>query len=158
MGRVAPEDFYGPPEPVHMPTACFCCWQVKDPDIGRDVVSLGFVKDLEIGNEETTGQRSVKFCLCLTTPACPFKGQIQQEAEAVVRKLPWVKQVSARFCKQPCSMLPLISCAWLSRLSPSLPLLFPSVALFPCLSLSVTLPISRFLGLSNAKPYTFVFR
>ncbi|CDJ53109.1 MRP protein, putative [Eimeria brunetti] len=66
--------------------------RVKDPDIGRDIVALGFVKDLEIG-EEGTGGRNVKFCLSLTTPACPFKGQIQEEAQASVKCLPWVKEV-----------------------------------------------------------------
>ncbi|KAL8269435.1 hypothetical protein Esti_006625 [Eimeria stiedai] len=66
--------------------------EVKDPDIGRDIVALGFVSDLEVqGGEANEG--TVKLCLRLTTPACPFKAQIQQEAEAAVRKLPWVKQV-----------------------------------------------------------------
>ncbi|CDI85442.1 MRP protein, putative [Eimeria praecox] len=67
--------------------------QVKDPDIGRDIVALGFVKDLEIGEEEVGG-RNVKFCLSLTTPACPFKGQIQEEAKTLVQCLPWVKKAS----------------------------------------------------------------
>lgn len=71
------------------------CLQVKDPDIGRDIVALGFVKDLEVGEEETGG-RNVKFCLNLTTPACPFKGQIQEEAQASVKCLPWVKEVLMR--------------------------------------------------------------
>ncbi|XP_026191951.1 fe-S cluster assembly factor HCF101, chloroplastic [Cyclospora cayetanensis] len=66
--------------------------QVKDPDIGRDIVALGFVSDLEIGKEEVGG-RNVQFCLRLTTPACPFKGHIRDEAEAAVRRLPWVKEV-----------------------------------------------------------------
>ncbi|KAL8442385.1 hypothetical protein Emed_007297 [Eimeria media] len=66
--------------------------EVKDPDIGRDIVALGFVSDLEIQGGETN-EGIVKLCLRLTTPACPFKAQIQQEAETAVRKLPWVKQV-----------------------------------------------------------------
>lgn len=66
--------------------------QVKDPDIGRDIVALGFVRDLEIGEEERGG-RNVKFCLRLTTPACPFKRQIQDEAKSLVKCLPWVKEV-----------------------------------------------------------------
>ncbi|KAL8454975.1 hypothetical protein Emag_001228 [Eimeria magna] len=66
--------------------------EVKDPDIGRDIVALGFVSDLEVQGGETN-EGTVKLCLRLTTPACPFKAQIQHEAEAAVRKLPWVKQV-----------------------------------------------------------------
>ncbi|KAL8428512.1 hypothetical protein ACSSS7_007177 [Eimeria intestinalis] len=66
--------------------------EVKDPDIGRDIVALGFVSDLEVQGGETN-EGTVKLCLRLTTPACPFKAQIRQEAEAAVLKLPWVKQV-----------------------------------------------------------------
>ena len=41
--------------------------QVRDPDLGRDIVTLGFVKDLQIDGE------SVSFAIELTTPAlsCP---------------------------------------------------------------------------------------
>ena len=38
---------------------------VRDPDLGRDIVSLGFVKDVRID----AGQ--VSFTNELTTPACP---------------------------------------------------------------------------------------
>lgn len=55
-------------------------------------MALGFVRDLEVvGGSKADGQ--IKFSLCLTTPACPFKGQLEKEAEAVVRELPWVKEV-----------------------------------------------------------------
>ena len=39
--------------------------QVMDPDLHRDIVTLGFVKDLQIRDEE------ISFTLVLTTPACP---------------------------------------------------------------------------------------
>lgn len=65
---------------------------MRDPDIGRDIVALGFVRDLEV-TEGGAADGRVKFCLRLTTPVCPFKGEIKQEAEAVVRRLPWVRQV-----------------------------------------------------------------
>jgi len=38
---------------------------VKDPDLGRDIVTLGFIKDLEVGDHR------VSFALQLTTPALP---------------------------------------------------------------------------------------
>ncbi|KAL8434906.1 hypothetical protein Efla_000717 [Eimeria flavescens] len=67
--------------------------EVKDPDIGRDVVTLGFVRDLEIQGDDGM-KKVVKLSLRLTTPACPFKGQIKKEAEAAIRKLPWVKEAN----------------------------------------------------------------
>ena len=41
--------------------------QIKDPDLGRDIVTLGFVKDLQISGE------NVSFTIELTTPgsSCP---------------------------------------------------------------------------------------
>jgi len=43
--------------------------QIKDPDLGRDIVALGFVKDLQISGE------NVSFTIELTTPACPVRDQ-----------------------------------------------------------------------------------
>ncbi|MBM3984582.1 MAG: Mrp/NBP35 family ATP-binding protein, partial [Planctomycetes bacterium] len=60
---------------------------VQDPDLHRDVVSLGFVKDLGID----AGR--VAFRLDLTTPACPVKDQLKAEAERVVRAVPGVTAV-----------------------------------------------------------------
>lgn len=54
---------------------------VQDPDLHRDIVALGFVKDLVVGD----GQ--VSFKIELTTPACPVKDQLQAQAETVVRSL-----------------------------------------------------------------------
>lgn len=60
---------------------------VKDPDLHRDIVSLGFVRDLEVKNG------SVKFNLELTTPACPVKDQLKQECESKIRGLGGVSTV-----------------------------------------------------------------
>ena len=54
---------------------------VVDPDLGRDIVSLGFVKNLTID-----GTR-VAFAIELTTPACPVKDQMQEQARAAVSAL-----------------------------------------------------------------------
>jgi len=61
---------------------------VQDPDLNRDIVSLGFVHDLAIeGND-------VRFRLVLTTPACPMKRQFVEQCEAEIRKaLPSVGRV-----------------------------------------------------------------
>src|SRR5437660_8887319 len=67
---------------------------VKDPDLHRDIVSLGFIKDLRID-----GGR-VAFTIELTTPACPVKEQMRDQARAAVMQLPGVAeadvQMSAR--------------------------------------------------------------
>ncbi|MCE2541015.1 MAG: DUF59 domain-containing protein, partial [Acidobacteria bacterium] len=54
---------------------------VVDPDLGRDIVSLGFVKNLTID-----GAR-VAFAIELTTPACPVKDQMREQARAAVSAL-----------------------------------------------------------------------
>jgi ATP-binding protein involved in chromosome partitioning len=60
---------------------------VVDPDIRRDIVSLGFVKDLSVADGR------VSFTIELTTPACPVKDQLRDQAVAAVRALPGVSQV-----------------------------------------------------------------
>lgn len=48
--------------------------RIKDPDLGRDIVSLRFVKDLRIHGEQ------VAFAIQLTTPACPVRDQMKEQA------------------------------------------------------------------------------
>jgi ATP-binding protein involved in chromosome partitioning len=60
---------------------------VQDPDLHRDIVSLGFIKDLTI-NGGTVG-----FTIELTTPACPVKDQMRDQARAAVLALPGVSDV-----------------------------------------------------------------
>ncbi|HEY1309011.1 MAG TPA: Mrp/NBP35 family ATP-binding protein [Vicinamibacterales bacterium] len=54
---------------------------VVDPDLRKDIVSLGFVKDLTVA----AGRAS--FTIELTTPACPVKDQMRDQAAAAVRAL-----------------------------------------------------------------------
>src|SRR5918996_3025527 len=63
---------------------------VIDPDLRKDIVALGFVKDLGID-----GGR-VAFTIELTTPACPVKDQMRDQASAAVRALPGVIDVAVR--------------------------------------------------------------
>jgi len=60
---------------------------VKDPDLHRDIVALNFVKDLRID-----GGR-VAFTIELTTPACPVKDAMRDQARAAVSSLPGVTDV-----------------------------------------------------------------
>ncbi|HJU85502.1 MAG TPA: Mrp/NBP35 family ATP-binding protein [Nitrososphaeraceae archaeon] len=52
--------------------------KVVDPELHKDIVSMGMVKDLAI----TDGK--VSFTLELTTPACPFNSDIEQDVRAAI--------------------------------------------------------------------------
>jgi ATP-binding protein involved in chromosome partitioning len=60
---------------------------VRDPDLNRDIVSLGFIKNLNVD----AGR--VAFTIELTTPACPVKDQMRDQARAAVMQLPGVSSV-----------------------------------------------------------------
>ena len=60
---------------------------VRDPDLNRDIVSLGFIKNMSID-----GGR-VAFTIELTTPACPVKDQMRDQARAAVMQVPGVSSV-----------------------------------------------------------------
>ncbi len=60
---------------------------IIDPDLGKDIVSLGFIKNLAIDGT------AVRFTLELTTPACPVKAEFKARAEAAVRAIPGVNAV-----------------------------------------------------------------
>ena len=61
---------------------------VQDPDLGRDIVSLNFVKDLRVEGGK------VSFVIELTTPACPVKEQMHDQAVAAVSALAGVTGVT----------------------------------------------------------------
>jgi len=62
--------------------------QVRDPDLHKDIVTLGFVRDLRIDGGE------VSFRIVLTTPACPVREQLQEEARGVVAAVPGVVKIN----------------------------------------------------------------
>lgn len=61
---------------------------IKDPDLHKDIVTLGFVQDLRI---ENGGE--VSFRLVLTTPACPVKEAFEAEAHELVSQIAGVSSV-----------------------------------------------------------------
>src|SRR5687767_657754 len=63
---------------------------VVDPDIRKDIVTLGFVKNLAIENGR------VSFTIELTTPACPVKDQLRDQAAGAVRALAGVANVDVQ--------------------------------------------------------------
>src|SRR5262245_13202908 len=63
---------------------------VTDPDLHRDIVSLGFIKDL------TADGGRVSFTIELTTPACPVKDQMRDQARTAVQRIPGVSAVDVQ--------------------------------------------------------------
>lgn len=55
--------------------------KVVDPELHKDIVSMGMIKDLTIGNGK------VGFTLELTTPACPFNSDIEQDVRNTIAGL-----------------------------------------------------------------------
>ncbi|HKT21374.1 MAG TPA: Mrp/NBP35 family ATP-binding protein [Nitrososphaerales archaeon] len=64
--------------------------EVKDPELGRDVVSLHMIEGVKVN-----GGR-VEFTLNLTTPACPLRTRLEESAKAAVAGIPGVKQVEMK--------------------------------------------------------------
>lgn len=66
--------------------------EVQDPDLGKDIVTLGFVKDIQF--IETIGSTDVfdsKFTVELTTPACPVKEQFRADCQRIAESLPFIR-------------------------------------------------------------------
>src|SRR5262249_19601865 len=62
--------------------------KIQDPDLHRDVVTLGFIKNLKIEGGDIT------FDFVLTTPACPAKDQMRDDAVMLLSALPGVSHVN----------------------------------------------------------------
>src|ERR1700692_1211073 len=61
---------------------------IQDPDLGRDVVSLGMIKELDV-----SPQGKVSFTFELTTPACPVRDRFKSQAQDLVGEIPGVTGV-----------------------------------------------------------------
>ena len=68
--------------------------KVQDPEIHRDIVSLGMVKNLEV-----TGGK-VAFTVELTTPACPLRERIQEDCQKALVGLNGVTDLQISFGAQ----------------------------------------------------------
>jgi len=67
---------------------------VRDPDLNRDIVSLGFVKDVKICGD------TASFKIELTTPACPVREQMKEQARKAVLAIPGLKNVDIQMTSQ----------------------------------------------------------
>jgi ATP-binding protein involved in chromosome partitioning len=67
---------------------------IMDPDLHRDIVALGFIKNLRVK------EGSVAFDIELTTPACPVKETMKADALRLVSALPGVSDVTVNMTAQ----------------------------------------------------------
>ena len=78
---------------------------VIDPDLHKDIVSLGFIHDLEIADGGGVSLRIV-----LTTPACPMKDRLRNEAYDNIAAIPGVGEINitmdARTVKHDSKVVP----------------------------------------------------
>ena len=58
---------------------------VIDPDLKKDIVSMGMIKDLELN------EGNLKFTLELTTPACPFNVEIEDDVRKAIADITELK-------------------------------------------------------------------
>jgi ATP-binding protein involved in chromosome partitioning len=72
---------------------------VKDPDLHKDIVALGFVKKVGIDAGK------VSLVIELTTPACPVKDLMRDQARAAVSALPGVTNVEIEMTAQVRSVM-----------------------------------------------------
>ena len=68
--------------------------KVQDPEIHRDIVSLGMVKDLGISDGK------VAFTVELTTPACPLRETIDSDCRKALAEVPGVTALEINFGAQ----------------------------------------------------------
>ena len=68
--------------------------RVQDPELHRDIVSLGMVKDLAVANGK------VAFTVELTTPACPLRESIEGDCKKELAGIPGVRDLAITFSAQ----------------------------------------------------------
>lgn len=71
--------------------------QVKDPEVGLNIIDLGLVYDVDVNAESG----HVKVNMTLTSPGCPAGGQILGETDQVVRSLDGVNEVDVELVWEP---------------------------------------------------------
>lgn len=75
--------------------------KVEDPELHRDVVSLGMIKELAVQ------EGVVRLTLVLTTPACPVREKFESDVRASVEAIPGVQRVELATTAQVRSVHPL---------------------------------------------------
>ena len=67
---------------------------VQDPELHRDIVSLGMVKNLAVNSGR------VSFTVELTTPACPLRETIENDCKKALAAVPGISGLEISFGAQ----------------------------------------------------------
>jgi metal-sulfur cluster biosynthetic enzyme len=70
--------------------------QVKDPELGLNIIDIGLVYDVLISPENDVTVR-----MTLTSPGCPSGPEIMQDARLVVEELEGVKSATVELVWEP---------------------------------------------------------
>jgi len=69
--------------------------EVKDPELGLDIVSLGLVYDVSVEKDK------VKVVMTFTTPFCPYASQLEKEVKSTIGELEGVSEVEVEVTFDP---------------------------------------------------------
>jgi len=69
--------------------------RVIDPELGRDIVELGLIYELEIEGDDVT------VVMTLTTPGCPMQAPIMDGVHRVLSAVPWVGSTTVQLVWEP---------------------------------------------------------
>jgi len=81
-------------EPITEEKILAALGNVQDPEIHRDIVSLGMVKNLGVSNGR------VSFTVELTTPACPLRETIENDCKKALAEVPGITGLEISFGAQ----------------------------------------------------------
>lgn len=70
--------------------------QVKDPELGLNIVDIGLVYDIEVSEQ---GDANVK--MTLTSPGCPSGAEIMEDARLVVEQVEGVNSAAIELVWEP---------------------------------------------------------
>ena len=69
---------------------------IIDPDLNNDIVTLGFIKNLQIDSSSV-----ISLDLELTTPACPVKDEFVNQCQDIINGLDWTRGADITLTAQP---------------------------------------------------------
>ena len=81
-------------EPLNQENILAALSKVQDPELHRDIVSLGMVKNLTVNNGR------VSFTVELTTPACPLRETIEHDCKSALAAVPGISGLEIGFGAQ----------------------------------------------------------
>jgi len=58
--------------------------EIKDPELGIDIVTLGLIRDISI-DDESAGISGAEVLMTFTSPTCPFADKLIEEVENAIR-------------------------------------------------------------------------